>query len=217
VNIYLIKLCKGLVMKRKARQESLDTVKGEMIGYARVSTDDQRLDLQLDALQKVGCLKIYQEHVSGAAKKRLQLDLAIKDLRPGDTLVVWRLDRLARTMRDLLHRMQAIEEAGARFRSLTEQFDTATAGGKFLIYVLGAVAELERQLTVERTQAGMASAKARGIKLGAREKMTPEKIKVAEKMLKRGASVADVAKRLEVATSSIYGHFWLRDGNVRRK
>ena len=141
---------------------------GICVGYARVSTPDQRLDLQIDALKAAGVSPehIYSETISGARQKRWQLDLAIKSLRPGDTFVVWRLDRIARNIRDLYQRIDDIAARGAKFRSLTESFDFTTATGKLILGFLGLMAEFERQLTIERTKAGMAALKERGVSVG---------------------------------------------------
>lgn len=180
---------------------------GLLIGYARVSTDDQELRLQIDALEKAGCHNIYREHVSGASKRRPQLDLAIMDLRPGDTLVVWRIDRLARSMRELYTRLDAIHAAGATFRSLQESFEFSTAVGQFILGVLGLVAELERQLTRARTKAGMDALKARGVRFGSPLKMTAARIREARRLLKRPDwSVPRVAQKFGVAEMTIYKH-----------
>lgn len=181
--------------------------KGEFIGYARVSTKEQVLTLQTDALEKIGCLNIYCETVSGAKKDRPQLSLAIKDLRPGDTLVVWRLDRLARNIRDFYARLDAIAEAGASFKSLTENFDFSTASGKFILGILAQVAEFERQLTVERTKAGMDALRARGKHMGRERKVTDKmKDKIRAAVLK-GDEIKAIAKRLGIHPQSIYGNF----------
>ncbi len=198
--------------------------KGELIGYARVSTDDQSLELQTRALKEAGCLNIYEEHISGAKKVRPQLDLALKDLRAGDTLVVWRLDRLSRSMRDLYERLEQVREAGAGFRSLTEHFDFTTATGRLILGMLAIMAEFERQLTIERTKAGMAVLKAKGATLGAPVKMYADKKRLARAMLKenerrvvRGKKVwrkryskVAVAKKLGVSTGTI--HAFIRNG-----
>lgn len=178
-----------------------------MVGYARVSTEDQSLDLQLDALRRAGVMdeNLHFEKVSAASRKRDALDLAMKDLRPGDTLVVWRLDRLARSMRDLYKRLDEINEAGAAFRSLQENFDFSTATGKFMLAILGAVAELERQLIAQRTAAGMAAAVERGAKVGAKRKMTPQRIAAIRAALKEeGATGQSVAKKFGISASSLY-------------
>lgn len=140
---------------------------GKLIGYARVSTEDQELRLQIDALERAGCWNIWKEKRSASRGKRPELDKAIMDLRPGDTLVVWRLDRLARNARELYRRLDEIHKAGAQFRSLTEQFDFTTAMGQFVLGILALVAQLEAQMTAQRTSAGMQALKARGYKLGA--------------------------------------------------
>lgn len=170
-------------MKNTLRPAPKDAPKGELIGYARVSTPDQDLSLQIDALEKAGCLIIRREKLSGAKKERPELDMAIKDLRPGDTLVVWRLDRLSRSIRDLYERMAAIEAAGASFKSLTENFDFSTASGKLILGMLAIMAEFERQITIERTKAGMESLKARGAKLGAPKALDKKLQAKAKKML----------------------------------
>jgi len=145
---------------------------GKLIGYARVSTEDQELRLQIDALEKAGCWNIWKEKRSASRGKRPELDKAIMDLRPGDTLVVWRLDRLARNARELYARLDQVHAAGAQFRSLTEQFDFTTAMGQFVLGILALVAQLEAQMTAARTSAGMQALKARGYKLGAPRALT---------------------------------------------
>lgn len=193
--------------------------KGVLIGYARVSTADQSLTLQIDALKAAGCFNIHEEPAtSGAKKLRPVLDMAIKDLRPGDTLVVWRLDRLSRSIKDLYERLAQIEAAGAGFRSLTEAFDFTTATGRLILGMLAIMAEFERQLTIERTKAGMASLRARGLELGAPKKLDKKLRAKAKKMLaeKRrkivgGKSVwrprytkLEVAEALKVSNGTIY-------------
>lgn len=175
---------------------------GVLIGYARVSTEDQRLDMQLDALRRAGVAdeNIYSEQVSGAAKKRPELERAFRALRPGDTLVVWRMDRVARSLRDLLDRMDKLEKRRVGFRSLTESIDTGTAAGRLIMHVVGAIAEFERQLTRERTTAGMAASKRRGVKLGAPRKVDVEK---ARQRLREGAQIADVAREQGVTKNAI--------------
>lgn len=200
-----------------------ETPKGLLVGYARVSTEDQKLDLQTDALTKAGVLpdNLHVEKVSGASMRRPALDLAIKDLREGDTFIVWRLDRLARSMRQLYSRLDQIYAAGASFKSITENFDFGTISGKLVLGVLGLVAEFERQLTIQRTTAGIAALKARKKhwKWGPDVIMTPAKIKLAGKLLNDGMSGPRVAQELEVSTASIYAH-WKHVGHhkfVRKK
>lgn len=176
---------------------------GYMVGYARVSTEEQLLDVQINALKMFGCQVVYDEKVSGAGKKRPQLDLAIKELQPGDQLVVWRLDRLARSMEEFHRRLAQIKDAGATFKSLTENFDFNTAMGEFVLIILAAVAQLERQITVKRTEAGMAAAKARGRQIGAPVKFTDDKKVQARKMLRAKTPVAIVAKRMKLSAGTI--------------
>ena len=187
--------------------------KGEFIGYARVSTEEQSLRLQTDALKAAGCLNIYEEKISGSGKKsRPQLDLAIKDLRPSDTLLVWRIDRLARSGRELYNRLEQIEQAGAGFKSLQEGFDFSTSTGRFVLGILGLVAELERQMTIERTKAGMAALKARGYTLGRAVTFNAKMQSRAFKEAKRTHSVEKACKLVGVSKATFYGHY-----KVKRK
>jgi DNA invertase Pin-like site-specific DNA recombinase len=190
----------------------LEAPAGHLVGYARVSTEEQILDVQLNALHAAGCISVHQEKVSGAAKKRPQLDLAIKELQPGDTLVVWRLDRLARSVEEFHRRLGQIREAGAAFRSLTENFDFSTAMGEFVLTIMAAVAQLERQITVKRTEAGMAAAKARGKQIGAPVKFTPEKKAKARAWLaaRKPPKVAEIARRLGLSAGTI--SIWINKG-----
>lgn len=174
-----------------------------LVGYARVSTEEQLLDVQVSALKKFGCQSVYEEKISGAGKKRPQLDLALKELQPGDVLVVWRLDRLARSMEEFYRRLAQIKEAGATFRSLTENFDFNTAMGEFVLIILAAVAQLERQITVKRTEAGMKAAKERGSQIGAPVKFTDDKKAIAKKMLRAKTKVSVVAARLKLSAGTI--------------
>src|SRR5215213_4756422 len=146
------------------------------IGYARVSTDDQTLDLQLDALTKAGCARIFRDTVSGATAERRGLREALDHLRAGDTLVVWRLDRLGRSLRHLIDTMTTLEQRGVGFRSLTEAIDTTTSGGKLIFHIFGALAEFERDLIRERTHAGLTAARARGRLFGRPRALSPGKI-----------------------------------------
>lgn len=144
-----------------------------LVGYARVSTVEQNLDMQIAALHRAGVHpdRLHVEKVSASSKLRPKLDWAIETLRPGRTLVVWKLDRVARSMQDMLDRMEKIKSAGAGFRSLTEQIDTNTPGGIFLFHMLSAAAQLERDLIVQRTRAGVAAAKERGVVFGQPSKL----------------------------------------------
>lgn len=188
---------------------------GFLVGYARVSTQEQNLDMQIEALRKAGVKddNIHTEKVSGASQKREALDFAIMDLREGDTFVVWRLDRLARSMRQLYSALDRIYAKGAFFRSLTEDFDFGTVSGKFVLGILGLVAEFERQLIAHRTKAAIESlrAKRQNKEWGPKVYMTPERIKRVGELLNGGMKGPAVAKKLGVSTASVYG-FWKHAG-----
>jgi DNA invertase Pin-like site-specific DNA recombinase len=180
-----------------------------LIGYARVSTPDQKLDLQLDALRRAGVAddNIHTDQASGVRVTRRGLSNAFRDLRRGDVLVVWRLDRIGRSLGDLLKRLEELERLGVGFRSLTEAIDTTTAAGRLILHIMGAIAEFERQLVRERTAAGMRSAKSRGIRLGAKPKLSPAQVKQAEAMLRGPHTVKEVAERFSVSPGTLYNHF----------
>ena len=176
-----------------------------LIGYARVSTNDQKLNLQRDALKAAGCTRIFVDRgVSGATNQRPGLARALAFLKPGYTLIVWKLDRLGRS---LAHLVQTIAELGARgvnFRSLSDPIATESAGGRLILHIMAALAEFERSLNSERTLAGLAAAKRRGRKLGRRPKLTPKQIIKARLWIKAGQSPRKVALRLSVARSTLY-------------
>lgn len=153
------------------------------IGYARVSTQDQNPQLQIDALNKVGCEEIFQEKLSGKTKERPELEQCLRMLRKGDTLTVWRLDRLARSLKDLVEIISTLEEQEIGFHSITENIDTTSAGGKLIFHIFGALAEFEHTLIKERTVAGLAAARARGRKGGRTPSMTKGDVKKAAAML----------------------------------
>jgi DNA invertase Pin-like site-specific DNA recombinase len=182
---------------------------GRLIGYARVSTPDQKLDLQLDALRRAGVAddNIHTDQASGVRVTRRGLSNAFRDLRRGDVLVVWRLDRIGRSLGDLLKRLEELERLGVGFRSLTEAIDTTTAAGRLILHIMGAIAEFERQLVRERTAAGMRSAKSRGIRLGAKPKLSPAQVKQAEAMLRGPHTVREVAEKLSVSPGTLYNLF----------
>jgi len=192
-------------MKRAIDKPSLD-YSGMKIGYARVSTDDQSLDLQVKALKAFGCEDdhIHREQASGASTKRPKLDTAFQDARPGDTLVVWKLDRLGRSMIDLLHRLQDLDARGIGFVSLTERIDTTTPAGRLLLHIMGALAQFERDLIRERTKAGQEAARARGVQIGHEPKIDMAK---AAQMFARGATVRQVAERFKCVRSAVYQRF----------
>lgn len=175
------------------------------IGYARVSTLDQNLDLQTRALKKAGCRKMFREKVSGASRDRPEFQRMLEQLRAGDTVIVWRLDRLARSTRDLLETMEAIREAGARFRSLSEPWaDTTTHAGKLIMTVFAGIAEFERDLIRERTSAGREDARRRGIQFGRPRKLNPEQAKLARRLIDEGKPVKEIAETFNVHAATIY-------------
>lgn len=176
-----------------------------LIGYARVSTQDQNPELQLDALKEAGCERMFIEKASGAQRDRPELKAAIEYMRSGDTLVVWKLDRLARSLKQLIETVEALEQQGIGFRSLTEAIDTTTSGGRLVFHIFGALAEFERSIIRERTLAGLASARARG-RLGGRPRgLSNEDIAAAKALLSDPTiTVEEVARRLGVATSTLY-------------
>jgi len=176
------------------------------IGYARISTGDQTLDLQLDALTSAACEKVFTETASGAKAERPILNEVIDYLRSGDTLVVWRLDRLGRSLGHLIETVTALAERGIGFRSLTEQIDTTTSGGKLIFHVFGALAEFERDLIRERTNAGLAAARARG-RMGGRPKALadPKKRALAQALYDGGQTdVATICQTLGISRATLY-------------
>jgi DNA invertase Pin-like site-specific DNA recombinase len=177
------------------------------IGYGRVSTLDQSLDLQLDALNKAGCEEVFVEKASGAQRDRPQLKASPRHARKGDTIVVWKLDRLARSLRQLIETVEDLEERKIGFRSLTEAIDTTTSGGKLVFHLFAALAEFERGNNGERTMAGLAAARARGARAGRKPKLGPKDIAAAKALLRDPSiSIPEVARRLRVAPSTLYRH-----------
>ena len=175
------------------------------IGYARVSTRDQNLDLQLKALKKIGCQKIFREKVSGATRHRPELQRMLDQVRPGDTIIVWKLDRLARSTRDLLNTMDVLNEARAKFQSISEPWaNTTTHAGKMIMTVFAGIAEFERDLIRERTGAGREAAKQRGVRFGRPKKLNAEQVKVAAQLLSEGKPVRDIARTFNVHEATIY-------------
>ena len=176
------------------------------VGYARVSTREQNLQLQLDALRSYGVLEdnLWFDVISGAKSKRPQLSYLFADARKGDTVVVWRLDRLGRTTRELLEWVERFVEQGIEFVSLTEHIDTKTAGGKLVLRIMAAMAEFERDTIIQRTRAGIDAAKRAGKRTTPDVKMTPDAIAEAKRLLLDGKSVRDVALALNVSRQSIY-------------
>ena len=173
-------------------------------GYARVSTDDQKADLQIAALKGAGCDPIFTDTASGASSKRPELTRCLEALRAGDTLVVWKLDRLGRSLSHLVTVLSDLQGKGVAFKSLTEAIDTDTPAGRFMGHMLGALAEFERALIIERTQAGLKAAKQRGVKLGRRPALSPEQRQHARALLAQGESPATVARLLKVCRATLY-------------
>ena len=179
----------------------------DLLGYARVFTTEQDASLQLDALQAAGCLKVFTDKASGSLDRRPQLDRLLDQLRPGDTIVVWRLDRLGRSLKHLIQLIEDLAEKEVGFRSLTEGMDTTTSGGKLIFSIFGALAEFERSLIRERTMAGLAAARSRGRVGGRPPVMTPEKIKVARDLYQaRDLTVEEIAKTIGVSRKTVYRH-----------
>ena len=180
---------------------------GHLLGYARVSTTDQKPQLQVDALQRAGCYRVFTETASGARTDRPALEKLLDQLRPGDTLVVWKLDRLGRSLRHLVDTITRLADRGIGFRSLQEAIDTTTPGGKLVFHVFAALADFERDLNRERTAAGLAAARARGRRGGRPSVMTAHKLQVAQELHGSGQyTVAAIAKTLGVSRASIYRH-----------
>ena len=175
------------------------------IGYARVSTTDQNLDLQLVALKEAGCGRIFQEKISGAKRDRPELQKLLDQLRPDDVVVVWKLDRLARSTQHLLELVEFICIAEASFQSLSEPWaDTTSHAGKMIMTVFAGIAEFERDLIRERTSAGRTAAQQRGVRFGRPKKMNEEQKALASRLLQEGSSVSEVAKTFNVHKATIY-------------
>jgi DNA invertase Pin-like site-specific DNA recombinase len=176
------------------------------IGYARVSKDEQNLDLQKDALLKAGCTdaNIFTDKITGTKAQRKGLDLALSRLRDGDTFVVWRLDRLGRSLPHLIETVTSLRERGVAFRSITENIDTSSATGQLVFHIFGALAEFERNLIRERTVAGLEAARARG-RVGGRPEADPAKVAMAKKLYAdKTNSVSDICKTLRISRATLY-------------
>ena len=178
-----------------------------LVGYARVSTQDQNPRLQLDALKAEGCEKIFVEKASGAQRDRPELSAAIDYARAGDTLVVWKLDRLARSLKQLIETIEGLEQREIGFRSLTEAIDTTTSGGRLVFHIFASLAEFERSIIRERTRAGLEAARSRGRTGGRPPALTDKDLTAAKAMLKDDTmTVEEIAKQLGVAPSTLYRH-----------
>lgn len=176
-----------------------------LIGYARVSTEDQNPDLQLKALKAAGCKKVFIEKASGAQRERPELSAALGYVRTGDAIVVWKLDRLARSLRQLIETVEDLEQRKIGFRSLTEAIDTTTSGGRLVFHIFAALAEFERSIIRERTVAGLAAAQERGARPGRKPSLDADDVAAAKALLKKGhLTVNEVARRLNIAPSTLY-------------
>jgi len=173
-------------------------------GYARVSTEDQNPAMQLAALKKAGCKTVFKDKVTGAHVKRPALTRCLKKLETGDTLIVWKLDRLGRSLRALIHVLDGFKQEGIKFRSLTEAIDTETPTGRAMWQMVGVLAELERSLIVERTRAGVKAAQKRGVKFGRKPKLTPDRLAYAREMIERGTTPTDAAKIIGIGRATLY-------------
>ena len=176
-----------------------------LIGYARVSTRDQKAHLQLDALREAGCEKIFEETASGARRDRPELNAALEFMRAGDTLVVWKLDRLARSTRQLLETVELLSKQQMGFKTVTQDIDTTNAGGRLIFTVFGAIAEFEREIIRERTRAGLDAARSRGRKGGRPRSLSDKDLKQARALLTDPEiTVEDIARRFGVGPSTLY-------------
>ena len=178
-----------------------------LIGYARVSTDDQNLDLQRDALQKACCDKIYTDQQSGVSSDRSGLATVLEVARSGDTLVIWRLDRLGRSLKGLIHLVEKLDRQGVGLKSLQENIDTTTSGGRLVFHLFGALAEFERNLIRERTQAGLSAARARGRQGGRPKLLDTQKRELALRLhQERQHSIADICRLMGISKSTLYNY-----------
>lgn len=186
---------------------SIDTFgnTGHLLGYARVSTGDQDAQLQLDALTAAGCYHVFADTASGSLESRPELDKLLDQIRPGDTLVAWRLDRLGRSIRHLINHMVGLQQQGVDFKSLQENIDTNSSGGRLIFNIFAPLAEFERDLIRERTNAGLQAARARGRAGGRPASLSPDKLRTARRLYKqKDMTVAQIGEALWVSRSTIY-------------
>jgi len=184
-----------------------------LVGYARVSTKDQNLELQRSALNKIGCEKLYLDQFTGTTTNRPELKLALEVLRKGDTLVVWKLDRLGRTVKGLIELVDTLRQKQVHFKSITDNVDTSTPSGRFFFHMMASLAEMERELIIERTRAGLAAAKAQGRVGGRKRKMTKSKIEAAKRLLEAGILPSEIVKNLGISIPTLYR--WLPVAQIR--
>src|SRR5204863_2151975 len=184
---------------------TFETIRTMLVGYARVSTNEQILDLQKDALEKIGCTKIYSDVVSGAKEERKGLQEALEYVREGDSLVVWKLDRLGRSLKHLIDTITNLNNRKIGFKSITENIDTTTSGGKLIFHIFGALAEFERDIIRERTLAGLQAARARGRKGGRPKVLTSKTVQIAQQLYNdKTNSIADICKTLNISRATLY-------------
>jgi DNA invertase Pin-like site-specific DNA recombinase len=180
-----------------------------LIGYARISTQDQTLNLQKDALEKIGCSKIFTDTASGAKAERIGLEEALEYAREGDTLVVWRLDRLGRSLKHLIETITELNNRKIGFKSIQESIDTTTSGGKLVFHIFGALAEFERNLIRERTQAGLLAARARGRKGGRPKALTGKKTAMAQALYNdKNNTIDEICKTLNISRATLYRYIY---------
>src|SRR3989440_5735972 len=190
---------------------SFETIRTMLIGYARVSTQEQTLNLQKDALEKIGCIKIFTDTASGAKAERNGLEEALEYVREGDTLVVWRLDRLGRSLKHLIETITKLNHRKIGFKSITENIDTTTSGGKLVFHIFGALAESERDIIRERTNAGLRAARARGRKGGRPKALTSKTVQMAQQLYHDKAnSIADICKTLNISRATLYRYIQVK-------
>ena len=194
---------------------TFETIRAMLIGYARVSTQEQTLDLQKDALEKIGCIKIFSDVVSGAKAERTGLHEALEYVREGDTLVVWRLDRLGRSLKHLIETITKLNNRKIGFKSITENIDTTTSGGKLVFHIFGALAEFERDIISERTNAGLSAARARG-RLGGRPKAkmldSLKKVALAQSLYEnKNNTIDEICKTINVSRATLYRYIKTKD------
>jgi DNA invertase Pin-like site-specific DNA recombinase len=193
---------------------TFETIESMLIGYARVSTSDQTLNLQNDALEKICCSKIFTDVISGAKAERKGLEEALAYVREGDTLVVWRLDRLGRSLKHLIEVVGDLDKRGIGFKSLTENIDTTTSGGKLIFHIFGALAEFERNLIRERTNAGLLAARARGRKGGRPKSLTGKRVHMAQELYNnKQNAIADICKTLGISRATLYRYVQEQEEN----
>jgi len=199
--------CWSTLVRRVRAGRSVPIRGGDLVGYARVSTRDQTVSLQLDALREAGCERIFEEIASGTQRDRPQLAAALDYMRPGDTLVAWKLDRLARSTKQLIETVEELARRKIGFRCLTQDIDTTTAGGRLVFTIFSAIAEFEREIILERTRAGLDAARARGRRGGRPPALKPHDLKEARALLSDPEiTVEKVAARLRVSPSTLYRH-----------